>query len=409
MATYLCVKGNFKTKSYAVKSTHGQLYLKVSTGSLPLTTETSTKTGLRVKHGGNVFLIQESYTTTTSAATTYESQYQTTRESAYQTTRESGYNTTSSAAMPSYISSSETTSLYQDVFGSSEVMSESFAYALAGSFQTGKSTIGGRVYTTAKSYLTLDSKADINLSAMRTAAYRVIKASTSSVATNGLLVNLYLGNDYIKTDTSEALGAYISSTSNRSDLGSIRSRSRSSTTNGNGNDFSLTAFSVRQTVSGTAYWQPNNQWNQFDAYGYSTRTASQTDVSKTTSQYLTEEYKSYYSYSNSLSILMSSSGPFAHSVMWSNGNGLTSSTKKGGAVGGILNYTATVSSSTTAFVCLTPNTITLKKEYRMTRYSSSTLSYGTTRASNYNTTRESAYMTTREGQTTTTSQITVDG
>lgn len=87
MSTYLCVKANNTTKKYEVKASANKPYVKVSTGYMPLTTQTDTNTGLRFKQGGSVYRVIETYTTTisvdTSSTNTYT--YTTTRQSQYQT------------------------------------------------------------------------------------------------------------------------------------------------------------------------------------------------------------------------------------------------------------------------------------------------------------------------------------
>jgi len=72
MATYLCVKAGNQTKSYAVKSTANKPYLKVSSGYIPLTTETTTATGLRAKVDGSTYRPIETYTTAIDTTTTIE-------------------------------------------------------------------------------------------------------------------------------------------------------------------------------------------------------------------------------------------------------------------------------------------------------------------------------------------------
>ena len=113
MASYLVVKSGNQTKSYAAKtSVPAKPYLQVKGGYFPLTTETSNHTGLRVKQGGSVYRIVETYATTTSADTsstntysydtssTYEYPHNTSSQEYYYTvstrwaTRESWYNTT---------------------------------------------------------------------------------------------------------------------------------------------------------------------------------------------------------------------------------------------------------------------------------------------------------------------------
>lgn len=65
MSTYLVIKNGTDTKSYPCKTSAEKPYIKVSTyGYVPLTTQTNTKTGLRVKANGVVHQVKAGVTVT---------------------------------------------------------------------------------------------------------------------------------------------------------------------------------------------------------------------------------------------------------------------------------------------------------------------------------------------------------
>ena len=94
---YLVVKAGNQTKSYSVKASANKPYLRVSTGYIPLTTETTTATGLRAKVGGSVCRPIETYTTTVQTTVTTGTSYGT-RSSTYSTT----YGTRKSTSQTGY-------------------------------------------------------------------------------------------------------------------------------------------------------------------------------------------------------------------------------------------------------------------------------------------------------------------
>ena len=83
MATYLVVKSGNQTKSYTAKTTADKPYMRVGTGYFPLTSETTTASGLRLKLDNKPYRIVETYYTTISTTTSTE--YATTRSSQYDT------------------------------------------------------------------------------------------------------------------------------------------------------------------------------------------------------------------------------------------------------------------------------------------------------------------------------------
>ena len=406
MATYLCVKAGNQTKSYAVKSSANKPYMRVSTGYLQLTTETTTDTGMRIKDGSSAYRVVESYTTTTSAATTYESQYQTTRESAYQTTRQSGYNTTSSAAMANSVVSNTSTTYYYQKYGSTATISETHNYVFHGVMSFSKR--GSSLSVTRHLYIGGEDFGSLS----RGSKYISLSIFPSLIATLYSNNKLSISQSFAKKDFLNSLGVSGSArnrsatdTSSYLIMSGETSQTKSTTT---GAAFILDKFDIIQGDYGFYSIDKNTTWQNYYGKTDTTQTASQTGVSRTTSQYLSAVTRSYYSMSKTATLFYGSNTTYHTRVLTpavdyqmdiDEGNDYTF-------------FTATINASKASTMFIQEDragVLQLMEEHAYTRYSSSTLSYATTRASNYNTTRESAYQTTREGQTTTTSQITVDG